>query len=54
MSGIDRTAILIDELDVIDSRREFGSSKILEFLTYEQRKFYKGKIDNLEKKIHYK
>jgi len=50
MSGIDRTAILIDELDVIDSRREFGSSKILEFLTYEQRIFYKGKNISQPKK----
>tara|TARA_B110000967_G_scaffold156694_1_gene161744 strand:+ start:3 stop:1118 length:1116 start_codon:yes stop_codon:yes gene_type:complete len=50
MSTINRTAILIDELDVIDSRREFGSSKIIEFLKYEQRKFYKNKRVSQPKK----
>lgn len=41
MSNIKKTCIVIDELDVIDSKREFGSSNILEFLSYDKTKFYK-------------
>ena len=43
MSNIKKTAIVIDELDVIESKREFGSSKIIDLLSYSQDLFYKNK-----------
>tara|TARA_B110000211_G_C14074149_1_gene551252 strand:- start:806 stop:2197 length:1392 start_codon:yes stop_codon:yes gene_type:complete len=43
MSGIGSSAVIIDELDVIDSKKEFGSSKIIDLLFYNQRVFYKNK-----------
>ncbi len=43
ISNKGKTAIIIDELDEIDSKKEFGSSKIIELLSYSQNKFYKNK-----------
>lgn len=34
------TCIVVDELDVINSRKEFGSSNLVEFLEYEKKRFY--------------
>jgi len=43
MTDIGSSAIIIDELDVIDSKKEFGSSKIINLLYYNQEQFYKNK-----------
>ena len=50
MTNIKNTAIVIDELDVIESKKEFGSSKIIDLLTYNQRLFYKNKKIKKNKK----
>ena len=47
-----KTAIIIDELDEIDSKKEFGSSKIIELLSYAQTKFYRNtKVKKSAKKF---
>ena len=51
MSDIKKTAIIIDELDVIDSKKQFGSSKIIDLLFYSQDVFYKKtKVKKTKKK----
>uniref|UniRef100_A0A6C0B2W4 AAA+ ATPase domain-containing protein n=1 Tax=viral metagenome TaxID=1070528 RepID=A0A6C0B2W4_9ZZZZ len=50
MSIVKETAIIIDELDVIDSKKEFGSTKIIDLLSYNQKKFYKNKKTKKTKK----
>ena len=43
MTNIRKTCIIIDELDEIDSKKEFGSSNIIQFLSFNKSKFYAGK-----------
>ena len=47
MSNIKNTAIIIDELDAIDSKKEFGSSNIIDLLSHSKTKFY----SKLNKKV---
>ena len=50
MSNVKKAAIIIDELDVIDSKKEFGSTKIVDLLSYNQKIFYKNKKTKKTKK----
>ena len=45
------TCVVIDELDVINSRKEFGSSNIVEFLEYEKTKKYANQKIKKSKKL---
>jgi len=47
ISNIKNTAIIIDELDAIDSKKEFGSSNIIDLLSHSKTRFY----DKLDKKV---